>query len=514
MKRLTVAAVFLLVLCLLGVRYYTRTKSGGGDSAPQGALNGPVAVLLQACKAEIKEFCGDIEIGPARGRCLKAHETGLSAGCRDTLGRLPPPRPPRQGRGGGAAAPLNAEGQNYPGALLMKACGDDINRFCGGSRRGPAQDKCLKDTGDGLSVECRETMRRLRKYSEVSLNIGSAGAVLAYLRAPGPETLKTALKTCLAVREEYPGGQFNNFLIAFCRHESGDSAGEDRALRAYRPEQKNFYRFIFYEHRRELAGALRFLPSHLERRLRELSKIPETAAPDPELAGPPPDAEARNENETVERLLITKKDNLLIPALFFIAQGFMDNSQRPEFSGLGPEELVSLMGVKEGEAVADIGCGLGYLTFALAARAGAGGRVYAEDIDGLSIQMVRYAAEKGGNTNILPVLGSPADVRLPAGALDKAILLLVYKNILEDLRGRSPEEKDAFFDGFFANIHKALRKDGVLIIADPLVPDLGLSAEAVIRTAEKRNFRFIADKSGAPERYFILLFGKSRAADN
>jgi ubiquinone/menaquinone biosynthesis C-methylase UbiE len=56
--------------------------------------------------------------------------------------------------------------------------------------------------------------------------------------------------------------------------------------------------------------------------------------------------------------------------------------------------------VKQGQIVADLGCGPGYYTLALAASVGAEGRVYAVDSDEKAIRAVERKASKRGGQNI------------------------------------------------------------------------------------------------------------------
>ena len=56
--------------------------------------------------------------------------------------------------------------------------------------------------------------------------------------------------------------------------------------------------------------------------------------------------------------------------------------------------------VSEGQTVADLGCGPGYYTLALAERVGPGGRVYAVDSDEKAIGALERKADKRGCHNI------------------------------------------------------------------------------------------------------------------
>jgi len=66
--------------------------------------------------------------------------------------------------------------------------------------------------------------------------------------------------------------------------------------------------------------------------------------------------------------------------------------------------------VKEDYVVADLGCGPGYYTFALAELVGPEGKVYAVDLGKKSIRALQKKVEKGGHRNIESHASSAADL--------------------------------------------------------------------------------------------------------
>jgi SAM-dependent methyltransferase len=367
---------------------------------------------------------------------------------------------------------------------------------------------------------------------EVSLKVASNQAVLAYLRSPGKAALEEALKTCLATRENISADLYNDFLIAFCRHELGDAAGEAAALSAYPSEQRDMYRYIFYEHRAELADSLYLLPAYLCAKLRETARarkaFPE-GAKCPSFGGPITSSGYKRggrvlykfscarcdamlgleEKKSLGNLLLRAKDNTLNSLLIQVAHGLDD---RRSFKGEKVEiipRLVSLLGIRKGQVVGDIGCGIGQFTFPVARLVGGGGKVYAEDIDPNAVNLVKYCAEKGGLKNIVPVLGSPEDTGIPAGALDTALLFHVYRGIIKEL---DPAGLDAFLDSFFASIRKTLKKGGTLVVVDNIDPAFDVTAEKVAAALDKRGFRLLSDRSDARSRRLVLLFKQAALA--
>ncbi len=74
-----------------------------------------------------------------------------------------------------------------------------------------------------------------------------------------------------------------------------------------------------------------------------------------------------------------------------------------------PQRLIGPY-VKNGQVVADLGCGSGYYTLALAKLVGSEGKVYAVDLGGKCIQALEKKVYKGGYRNIEAHASSASDV--------------------------------------------------------------------------------------------------------
>jgi ubiquinone/menaquinone biosynthesis C-methylase UbiE len=91
-----------------------------------------------------------------------------------------------------------------------------------------------------------------------------------------------------------------------------------------------------------------------------------------------------------------------------------------------PNRLVSALGLKPGNQVGDVGAGSGYLTWRMARVVGPTGKIYANDIQPEMIAFLRTNLLSRGITNVVPVLGTTTDPRLPDNTLDLILLVDVY----------------------------------------------------------------------------------------
>jgi ubiquinone/menaquinone biosynthesis C-methylase UbiE len=91
-----------------------------------------------------------------------------------------------------------------------------------------------------------------------------------------------------------------------------------------------------------------------------------------------------------------------------------------------PNRLVSALSLKPGYQVGDVGAGSGYLTWRMARVVGPTGKIYANDIQPEMISFLRTNLLVRGITNVVPVLGTTTDPRLPDSTLDLILLVDVY----------------------------------------------------------------------------------------
>lgn len=93
------------------------------------------------------------------------------------------------------------------------------------------------------------------------------------------------------------------------------------------------------------------------------------------------------------------------------------------------DRVMDLLQITSGKSVADLGAGSGWFTVRAARRVGAGGTVYAEDINPEAVTAIDKRARAENLANVKTVLGTPDDTRLLPGSVDAVLLLKVYHEI-------------------------------------------------------------------------------------
>jgi SAM-dependent methyltransferase len=118
------------------------------------------------------------------------------------------------------------------------------------------------------------------------------------------------------------------------------------------------------------------------------------------------------------------------------------------------ERVMSLLGVRAGLAVADIGAGSGYYTVRLARRVGPTGHVFAEDVVPEYLErLARRLANEGLAGSVTVFRGDPHDPRLPPGSVDIAFLVHMYHEVQQPY-------------GLLWNLRPALRTGARVAVVD------------------------------------------------
>jgi predicted methyltransferase len=94
-----------------------------------------------------------------------------------------------------------------------------------------------------------------------------------------------------------------------------------------------------------------------------------------------------------------------------------------------PERVLAAMDLEDGDVVAEIGVGTGFFARRIARRVAPRGKVYGVDIQPEMLELLRQRAAQEGIGNIVPVLGTETDPKLPPGGVDWVLLVDVYHEL-------------------------------------------------------------------------------------
>ena len=84
--------------------------------------------------------------------------------------------------------------------------------------------------------------------------------------------------------------------------------------------------------------------------------------------------------------------------------------------------MIESLKLQDGDAVADLGCGVGYFSLKLAPKVAERGSVLAEDILGESLTFLWIRAFLHRQSNIRVIRGIPDDPHLPTGNVDAVLI--------------------------------------------------------------------------------------------
>lgn len=165
-----------------------------------------------------------------------------------------------------------------------------------------------------------------------------------------------------------------------------------------------------------------------------------------------------------------------------------------------PKLAVDALNIPKGATVADIGAGSGYVTALLARRVGPTGKVYANDIQARMLDLLRRYIAQQKLTNVEPVLGAIDDPKLPADAVDLALMVDVYHEFSE------PQK-------MLRGIRTALKADGRMVLIEyrgedpsvPIRPEHKMTVVQVRAEIEPEGFRFVQTIESLPRQHIIIF---------
>jgi len=165
-----------------------------------------------------------------------------------------------------------------------------------------------------------------------------------------------------------------------------------------------------------------------------------------------------------------------------------------------PAEVVKGLELRPGQTVADLGAGTGYFSRYLSAAVGPRGTVLASDTEPNMVVHLRERAEKEGTPNVVPVLASPDNPRLPAAGVDLVLVVDTFHHIDDRVT-------------YFRALRRCLGRAGRVAIIDwhkrelPVgpPPEHKLARAQVVEEMTAAGYELGGEPDVLPYQYFLIF---------
>ena len=209
-------------------------------------------------------------------------------------------------------------------------------------------------------------------------------------------------------------------------------------------------------------------------------------AAEPEVAAPPP---------TLEPFAATSNQSFADVEHW---QGVFDNPERDKWQR--PAEVVKALRLKKGMVVADLGAGTGYFMPYLSAAVGETGTVFAVEPEPKLVEHLRERAEKTDAANVVPILASFDNPRLPPSSVDVVLIVDTFHHIDDRL-------------AYLRRLSRVLKHGGRIAIVDwfkrPLPegppPEHKIDRDQVITEMEAAGYRLVEEPRVLEYQYFLIF---------
>ena len=166
-----------------------------------------------------------------------------------------------------------------------------------------------------------------------------------------------------------------------------------------------------------------------------------------------------------------------------------------------PADAVAALQLRPGMRVADLGAGTGYFSRYLAAAVGDSGTVFAVDTEPGFVAHLRERAEHEHTPNIVPVLASADNPRLPAGSIDLVLIVDTVHHIDDRIN-------------YLRRLQRVLKPGGRVAVIDfkkqpdiPVGPPLEhkLARAQVVEEFTGAGYRLVREPDILPYQYFLIF---------
>ena len=218
------------------------------------------------------------------------------------------------------------------------------------------------------------------------------------------------------------------------------------------------------------------------------------------------DAEQRADSETdpsVPPALTSYMGRKIAQTMHYLGAPWLirDSRQREEDCEL----MLANLKLKPGMTVCDMGCGNGFYTLRMAEMVGEKGKVFAVDIQSEMLRLMQARAAERKLANIVSVLGTVADPKLPAGKMDLILCVDVYHEFSH------PEQ-------MLRAMRKSLKPDGVVVLLEFRLEDRDvpikllhkMSKKQIMREFPANGFKLVHEFDQLPWQH-MMFFGRDES---
>ena len=162
--------------------------------------------------------------------------------------------------------------------------------------------------------------------------------------------------------------------------------------------------------------------------------------------------------------------------------------------------LLANLGIKTGMTVCDMGCGNGFYTLPVAKMVGPHGKVLGVDIQPEMLELLKKRAKEQHIENVVPILGTLIDPKLPAGKVDLILCVDVYHEFSH------PEH-------MLAAMRSALAPEGMVALVEfraedqnvPIKPEHKMSKAQILKEWPKNGFKLVKEFDGLPWQHLMFF---------
>jgi ubiquinone/menaquinone biosynthesis C-methylase UbiE len=219
------------------------------------------------------------------------------------------------------------------------------------------------------------------------------------------------------------------------------------------------------------------------------------------------EATSQNEKETQEQAeskvpeaLTEYKGRTIAQTMHYLGAEWLirDTREREERCSM----MLANLGVEPGMTIVDMGCGNGFYSIPLAKMVGPEGMIFAVDVQPEMLGFLRERAEAEGIENIVPILGSYHNPRLPKDSADLILMVDVYHEFSH------PEQ-------MLASMRAALKKDGMIALLEYRMEDKNvpikllhkMSKKQILKEYRPNGFKLVKEFDKLPWQH-MMFFGR------